>query len=113
MKKKLLPSCFLYFRSVTFSLVSVSVTRKYLISSDYFQSRTLAEMVKHFDWTRVGAIRRDDDYGNTGMAAFTYVDEQLGLCLEFSLPFSKTYSQDRVLRMVEQVKSDCGISWHS
>ncbi|KAF5892165.1 extracellular calcium-sensing receptor-like, partial [Clarias magur] len=75
------------------------------IPSDYFQSRALAEMVKHFGWTWVGAIRRDDDYGNSGMATFTEVAGKLGICLEYSLPFSQTYSQERVLRIVEQVKS--------
>ncbi|XP_062860441.1 extracellular calcium-sensing receptor-like [Trichomycterus rosablanca] len=75
------------------------------IPSDYHQSRALAEMVKHFNWTWVGAIRRDDDYGNNGMAAFTKVAEQLGICLEYSLPFFRTYSQEKVMRIVETIKS--------
>ncbi|XP_062861026.1 extracellular calcium-sensing receptor-like [Trichomycterus rosablanca] len=75
------------------------------IPSDYHQSRALAEMVKHFNWTWVGAIRRDDDYGNIGMAAFTKEAEQLGICLEYSLPFFRTYSQEKVMRIVETIKS--------
>uniref|UniRef100_A0AAR2IUG9 G-protein coupled receptors family 3 profile domain-containing protein n=1 Tax=Pygocentrus nattereri TaxID=42514 RepID=A0AAR2IUG9_PYGNA len=75
------------------------------IPSDYYQSRALAEMVKQFGWTWVGAIRRDDDYGNSGMAAFTEAAEQLGVCLEYSLPFFTTYSPEKVLRIIQQIKS--------
>uniref|UniRef100_A0AAY5F1S6 G-protein coupled receptors family 3 profile domain-containing protein n=1 Tax=Electrophorus electricus TaxID=8005 RepID=A0AAY5F1S6_ELEEL len=65
---------------------------------------TLAEMVRHFGWTWVGAIRTDDDYGNSGMATFTKVAEQLGVCLEYSLPFFRTYSQEKILRIIDQLK---------
>ncbi|XP_076853460.1 vomeronasal type-2 receptor 1-like [Brachyhypopomus gauderio] len=75
------------------------------IPSDYHQSRAIAEMVRHFGWTWVGAIRRDDDYGNSGMAAFTEAAEQLDICLEYSLPFFRTYSQGKVMRIIEQIKS--------
>ncbi|XP_036441641.1 LOW QUALITY PROTEIN: uncharacterized protein LOC118818483 [Colossoma macropomum] len=75
------------------------------VPSDYYQSRALAEMVKQFGWTWVGAIRRDDDYGNSGMAGFTEAAEKLGICLEYSLPFFTTYSQEKVLRIIQQIKS--------
>uniref|UniRef100_A0A3B4CKS2 G-protein coupled receptors family 3 profile domain-containing protein n=1 Tax=Pygocentrus nattereri TaxID=42514 RepID=A0A3B4CKS2_PYGNA len=95
-------------------LVSISAClsdkRKYpsflrTVPSDYYQSRAMAEMVKQFGWTWVGALRRDDDYGNNGMAAFTEAAEQLGVCLEYSLPFFRTYSQEKVLRIIQQIKS--------
>uniref|UniRef100_A0A3B4CG86 G-protein coupled receptors family 3 profile domain-containing protein n=1 Tax=Pygocentrus nattereri TaxID=42514 RepID=A0A3B4CG86_PYGNA len=68
-------------------------------------AKTLAEMVKHFGWTWVGALRRDDDYGNSGMAAFTEAAEQLGICLEYSMSYFRTYSQEKVLRIIQQIKS--------
>uniref|UniRef100_A0A671PP91 G-protein coupled receptors family 3 profile domain-containing protein n=1 Tax=Sinocyclocheilus anshuiensis TaxID=1608454 RepID=A0A671PP91_9TELE len=75
------------------------------IASDHYQSRALAELVRHFGWTWVGALRTDDDYGNNGMATFTKVAEQMGICLEYSLPFFRTYPEDKVIRIIEQIKS--------
>ncbi|KAL2095679.1 hypothetical protein ACEWY4_007827 [Coilia grayii] len=74
------------------------------IPSDYYQSRALAELVKNFGWTWVGAIRTDDDYGNNGMATFQAVAEQMGICLEYSVPFFRNYPHEKVLQLVEQVR---------
>ncbi|MEQ2296519.1 hypothetical protein AMECASPLE_025581, partial [Ameca splendens] len=74
------------------------------IPSDYYQSRALAQLVKHFGWTWVGAVRTNDDYGNNGMAIFTETAEQLGICLEYSVSFFRTDSTEKIQKILQQIK---------
>uniref|UniRef100_A0A668RGB2 G-protein coupled receptors family 3 profile domain-containing protein n=1 Tax=Oreochromis aureus TaxID=47969 RepID=A0A668RGB2_OREAU len=75
------------------------------IPSDYYQSRALAHLVKHFGWTWVGAIRSNDDYGNKGMATFTETAQQLGICLEYSVPFFRTDPSAKIQRIIDIIKA--------
>nr|XP_046245822.1 extracellular calcium-sensing receptor-like [Scatophagus argus] len=74
------------------------------IPSDYYQSRALAQLVKHFGWTWVGAVRTNDDYGNKGMATFTETAQQLGICLEYSVPFFRTDPPDKIQKVIDIIK---------
>ena len=61
-------------------------------------------MVKHFGWTWVGAIRSNDDYGNNGMAIFIDTATELGICLEYSLPFIRTDPPEQKQKIIETIK---------
>ncbi|XP_029027481.2 extracellular calcium-sensing receptor-like [Betta splendens] len=74
------------------------------IPSDYYQSRALAQLVKHFGWTWVGAVRTNDDYGNNGMATFTETAQQLGICLEFSVAFFRTDPPNKIQNIIDIIK---------
>nr|XP_015216158.1 PREDICTED: extracellular calcium-sensing receptor-like [Lepisosteus oculatus] len=74
------------------------------IPSDYYQSRALAKLVKHFGWTWVGAIRSDNDYGNNGMATFVQAAQKEGICIEYSEAILINDPQDKFLKVVNVIK---------
>ncbi|KAL2095681.1 hypothetical protein ACEWY4_007829 [Coilia grayii] len=74
------------------------------IPSDYYQSRALAKLVKHFGWTWVGAVRSDNDYGNNGMATFVEAAQREGVCIEYSEAILRTNSRERIASVVKQIK---------
>uniref|UniRef100_A0A672Z1M7 Extracellular calcium-sensing receptor-like n=2 Tax=Sphaeramia orbicularis TaxID=375764 RepID=A0A672Z1M7_9TELE len=75
------------------------------IPSDYYQSRALAQLVKHFGWTWVGAVRTNDDYGNNGMATFIEAAEQLGICLEYSVALFRTDPLEKLQKIINIIKT--------
>uniref|UniRef100_A0A3P9J2T4 Extracellular calcium-sensing receptor-like n=1 Tax=Oryzias latipes TaxID=8090 RepID=A0A3P9J2T4_ORYLA len=73
------------------------------IPSDYYQSRALAQLVKYFGWTWVGAVRSDNDYGNNGMATFIEAATKEGVCVEYSEAIARTASKEQVERVVRVI----------
>ncbi|XP_036441535.1 extracellular calcium-sensing receptor-like [Colossoma macropomum] len=74
------------------------------IPSDYYQSRALAQLVKYFGWTWVGAVRSDNDYGNNGMATFMEAARKEGVCIEYSEAILRTNSKESIAKVVEVIK---------
>lgn len=75
------------------------------VPSDYFQSRALAKLVKHFGWTWVGAVCSNNDYGINGINEFISAAKKEGICIEYSKAFFKTDSREKILKIVEIIKA--------
>ncbi|XP_022625369.1 extracellular calcium-sensing receptor-like [Seriola dumerili] len=74
------------------------------IPSDYYQSRALAKLVRHFGWTWIGAIAVNNKYGLNGVAAFVQGAQENGVCIEYSEAFSSSDPPDRLQRIIEIIK---------
>uniref|UniRef100_A0A3B4AJ23 G-protein coupled receptors family 3 profile domain-containing protein n=1 Tax=Periophthalmus magnuspinnatus TaxID=409849 RepID=A0A3B4AJ23_9GOBI len=74
------------------------------IPSDYFQAKALAALVKHFNWHWIGAVQSDDDYGRNGVSAFIQEAKKLGVCVAFVGTVLRTYSMDKILKVVDMIK---------
>ncbi|KAK3548750.1 hypothetical protein QTP70_020334, partial [Hemibagrus guttatus] len=73
------------------------------IASDYYQSRALAYLIKHFGWSWVGAVNSDNDYGNNGMAIFLNAAEEEGICVEYSEKFDRS-DNTKIMKVVDIIK---------
>ncbi|XP_060733758.1 extracellular calcium-sensing receptor-like [Tachysurus vachellii] len=73
------------------------------IASDYYQSRALAYLVKHFGWSWVGAVNSDNDYGNSGMAIFLNAATEEGICVEYSEKFDRS-DPEKIKKVADIIK---------
>uniref|UniRef100_A0A3B4CJH4 G-protein coupled receptors family 3 profile domain-containing protein n=1 Tax=Pygocentrus nattereri TaxID=42514 RepID=A0A3B4CJH4_PYGNA len=74
------------------------------IPSDYYQSRALAQLVKYFGWTWVGAISNKYDYGVNGIATFIIAAQEEGVCIEYWETFTSTDSASSLAKVVHVIK---------
>uniref|UniRef100_A0A4W6C8S4 G-protein coupled receptors family 3 profile domain-containing protein n=1 Tax=Lates calcarifer TaxID=8187 RepID=A0A4W6C8S4_LATCA len=74
------------------------------IPSDYYQSRALAMLVRHFGWTWIGAIAVNNQYGLDGIAAFIQAAQEYGVCIEYSEAFSLSDPPGSLQRIIEVIK---------
>ncbi|XP_062409064.1 extracellular calcium-sensing receptor-like [Sardina pilchardus] len=75
------------------------------IPSDYYQSRAMAQLVKHFGWTWVGAISNANYYGINGMAGFVRAAKEEGVCIEYNKAFESTNPEHSVRQIVDVIRN--------
>ncbi|XP_015216209.1 extracellular calcium-sensing receptor-like [Lepisosteus oculatus] len=75
------------------------------IPSDFYQARTMAQMVMYFGWPWVGAIATDNDYGILGIQMFAEQVKTAGVCIAFFETVSKVFPKRDAVRIAEVVKA--------
>ncbi|XP_073710062.1 extracellular calcium-sensing receptor [Misgurnus anguillicaudatus] len=74
------------------------------IPSDYYQAKALASLVQRHEWTWIGALQSDNDYGRNGISAFTKEVEKMGVCIAFVGTILRTYPPSKINEVVELIK---------
>ncbi|GCC37367.1 hypothetical protein chiPu_0015871 [Chiloscyllium punctatum] len=72
--------------------------------SDYFQTKALAQLVKHFGWSWIGALANDDDYGRFAIQQFIEQVTEFGACIAFSYILPKIYNAEKISQIVAVMK---------
>ncbi|KAJ1080400.1 hypothetical protein NDU88_000611 [Pleurodeles waltl] len=75
------------------------------IPSDIFQFHGLAQLVIHFNWTWVGILAADDDYGQTGVQILKVDLHNAGVCIAFSENIILSDSDRNAYHIVQVIKN--------
>ncbi|XP_060733776.1 vomeronasal type-2 receptor 1-like [Tachysurus vachellii] len=74
------------------------------IPSDYYQAKALAFLVRQYEWTWIGVIQSDNDYGFNGISAFRKEVESHGVCIAFVRTVLRTYPRSKISEIAELIK---------
>ncbi|XP_069053648.1 extracellular calcium-sensing receptor-like [Lepisosteus oculatus] len=74
------------------------------VPSDSHQVKAIAQLVKHFGWTWVGAISEDGDYGRYAFHALIEEFERISVCLAYYETIPKVYSRQKILEILDVMK---------
>ncbi|RXN03275.1 extracellular calcium-sensing receptor-like protein [Labeo rohita] len=79
------------------------------VPSDVFQAKAMARLLRLLDWTWVGVVAGDDEYGKSGVQLLLKELENAGICVDYLEFIPKSYSQSRIRRIVERIQSSTAI----
>ncbi|XP_078524820.1 extracellular calcium-sensing receptor-like [Lissotriton helveticus] len=75
------------------------------VPSDDFQSRGLAQLLLHFEWTWVGLLADDDDYGLQGLYLLQKELAMAGACVDFSENIVTSRADKNAFHIVQVIKN--------
>ncbi|XP_046415197.1 metabotropic glutamate receptor 1-like [Neodiprion fabricii] len=76
-----------------------------VVPSDHYQAQLLVDLVRYFNWTYVSIVNTDENYGQSGIAAFRELAERSGVCVareDAVLSTAEDAAFDRVLTNLNQ-----------
>ncbi|XP_039610991.1 extracellular calcium-sensing receptor-like [Polypterus senegalus] len=73
------------------------------IPSDTFQVKAMAQIIKYFNWSWVGIIGSDDDYGHYAVRTFYEEIAKFG-CISFSVTIPKVNEISKVQHIINTIK---------
>ncbi|KAA0714810.1 Extracellular calcium-sensing receptor [Triplophysa tibetana] len=74
------------------------------VPSDAFQAKAMARLLRLLDWTWVGVVAGDDDYGKSGLQLLLKELEGTGICVDYLEFIPKSHSQSRIRQIVERIQ---------
>uniref|UniRef100_A0A672NZT6 Extracellular calcium-sensing receptor-like n=1 Tax=Sinocyclocheilus grahami TaxID=75366 RepID=A0A672NZT6_SINGR len=75
------------------------------VPSDAFQAKAMARLLHLLDWTWVGVVAGDDEYGKSGVQLLLKELENTQICVDYLEFIPKSHSQSRIRRTVERIQS--------
>ncbi|XP_056622664.1 extracellular calcium-sensing receptor-like [Triplophysa dalaica] len=75
------------------------------VPSDAFQAKAMARLLRLLDWTWVGVVAGDDDYGKSGLQLLLKELEGTAICVDYLEIIPKSHSQSRIARIVERIQT--------
>ncbi|XP_056622663.1 extracellular calcium-sensing receptor-like [Triplophysa dalaica] len=74
------------------------------VPSDAFQAKAMARLLRLLDWTWVGVVAGDDDYGKSGLQLLLTELEGTGICVDYLEFIPKSHSPSRIRQIVERIQ---------
>uniref|UniRef100_A0A671QHQ8 Receptor ligand binding region domain-containing protein n=1 Tax=Sinocyclocheilus anshuiensis TaxID=1608454 RepID=A0A671QHQ8_9TELE len=75
-----------------------------VVPNDDYQVKAIAQLLKRFDWTWIGMVTEDDDYGRFALQGLKREIENTNICLAYHEMIPKDYTQEQVLKILKVMK---------